>query len=196
VFDRKQDAVAWEQDQSRKLRAGDWLDPRRGRVTLASVEPVWTESRKRLKRKTQEADASAWAQHIEHEFGRVVMPRSPRLRSLRGWWSRRGRALDFDGESLPVDPAVAIGVRCCRRADPSERGGSRDVAIWWARREGEFWTPEELDASSTWIRSRAGGLGRCPCRRLSSPSSTVGRLGRTGTTGFAAPPRAPLRESN
>jgi len=50
-----------------------------------------------------------------------------------GGWSRRGRALDFDGESLPVDPAVAIGVRCCRRADPSERGGSRDVAIWWAR---------------------------------------------------------------
>ena len=73
MFDRKQDAVAWEQDQSRKLRAGDWLDPRRGRVTLASIEPVWTESRKRLKRKTQEADASAWAQHIEHEFGRVVI---------------------------------------------------------------------------------------------------------------------------
>ena len=50
-----------------------------------------------------------------------------------GGWSRRGRALDFDGESLPVDPAVAIGVRCCRRADPSERGGSREVAIWLAR---------------------------------------------------------------
>ncbi|WP_411285694.1 tyrosine-type recombinase/integrase [Lapillicoccus sp.] len=42
----------------------------------------------------------------------------------------------------------------------------------------------------------ASGLGRCPCRRLSSPSSTVGRLGRTWTTGFAAPPRAPLSESN
>lgn len=30
VFERKSDAVAWEQDQSRRLRTGEWFDPRRG----------------------------------------------------------------------------------------------------------------------------------------------------------------------
>ena len=37
VFDRKADAVAWEQDQSRGLRIGEWIDPRRGRVPLDQV---------------------------------------------------------------------------------------------------------------------------------------------------------------
>ena len=31
VFDRKNDAVAWDQDQTRRLRIGEWVDPRRGR---------------------------------------------------------------------------------------------------------------------------------------------------------------------
>jgi hypothetical protein len=35
MFDRKSDAVAWEQDQRRRLRAGEWLDPRRGQVPLS-----------------------------------------------------------------------------------------------------------------------------------------------------------------
>lgn len=41
VFDRKQDAVAWEQDPSRDLRGGDWLDPRRVRITVAALAPEW-----------------------------------------------------------------------------------------------------------------------------------------------------------
>ena len=27
VFERKADAVAWEQDQRRRLRLGEWIDP-------------------------------------------------------------------------------------------------------------------------------------------------------------------------
>jgi hypothetical protein len=30
VFERKTDAVAWDQDQRRRLRLGEWIDPRRG----------------------------------------------------------------------------------------------------------------------------------------------------------------------
>jgi hypothetical protein len=37
MFDRKSDAVAWEQDQRRRLSAGEWLDPRRGQVPLSVV---------------------------------------------------------------------------------------------------------------------------------------------------------------
>jgi hypothetical protein len=34
VFERRADAIAWEQDQRRRLRLGEWTDPRRGRVPL------------------------------------------------------------------------------------------------------------------------------------------------------------------
>lgn len=69
VFDRKRDAVAWEQDQLRKLRSGDWIDPRRGQITLAALEPAWKASREGLKRKTRDADRSAWENHIRDRFG-------------------------------------------------------------------------------------------------------------------------------
>jgi len=37
VFERKADAVAWDQDQRRRLRLGEWIDPRRGQVPLSLV---------------------------------------------------------------------------------------------------------------------------------------------------------------
>ena len=37
VFERKVDAVAWEQDQRRRLCLGEWIDPRRGQVPLPVV---------------------------------------------------------------------------------------------------------------------------------------------------------------
>jgi hypothetical protein len=37
VFERKGDAVTWEQDQRRRLRLGEWVDPRRGQVPLSVV---------------------------------------------------------------------------------------------------------------------------------------------------------------
>ena len=46
MFGRKSDAVAWEQDQRQRLRAGEWLDPRRGQVPLNVVGEMWLESRR------------------------------------------------------------------------------------------------------------------------------------------------------
>src|SRR5262245_48802513 len=64
VFDRKADAVAWEQDQRRRLRLGEWLDPRRGRVALIQVASDWLASRSALKRRSRESDEAAWRNHI------------------------------------------------------------------------------------------------------------------------------------
>lgn len=247
VFDRKQDAVAWEQDQSRKLRAGDWLDPRRGRVTLASIEPDWSESRKRLKRKTQEADASAWRHHIEPKFGRVAIA-SISEAQVSTWvgglvagglsTSTANRYLSTLRSLLAF--AVADG-RIHRNAAATVKlpSGGR------ARREGQFLTSEELDAfvkachgryaelvavlglcglrwgelaglqvgdrvavpgaglrlqrtvlasshdGSLYVDSLKGRrLGRCHSLRLSFPSSTAGRPGRSRSTGSSAPPKA------
>ena len=41
VFERKTDAIAWEQDQRRRLRVGEWIDPRRGQVPLSDVAAGW-----------------------------------------------------------------------------------------------------------------------------------------------------------
>jgi hypothetical protein len=45
VFDRKADAVAWEQNQRRRLRLGEWIDARRGQVSLSFVAVDWLGSR-------------------------------------------------------------------------------------------------------------------------------------------------------
>jgi hypothetical protein len=58
VFDRRGDAIAWEQDQRRRLRLGEWTDPRRGRVPLSVVAADWLNSRGLVKRRTRESEAS------------------------------------------------------------------------------------------------------------------------------------------
>jgi hypothetical protein len=63
VFDRKNDAVVWEAEQKRRLRLGEWIDPKRGRVPLRLVADDWFESRHSVKRKTREADRAAWKRH-------------------------------------------------------------------------------------------------------------------------------------
>lgn len=69
VFDRKNDAVAWEQDQVRGLRLGEWIDPRRGRVPLEQVAADWLESRGTVKRRSQESDESSWRLYVQPAFG-------------------------------------------------------------------------------------------------------------------------------
>jgi hypothetical protein len=56
--------VAWEQDQYRRLRSGEWLDPRRGRVDLEVVAEAWLASRVTVKRRTLESDQGIWRNYI------------------------------------------------------------------------------------------------------------------------------------
>jgi integrase len=69
VFVRKADAVAWEQDQSRRLRIGEWTDPRRGQVPLSAVAAEWLACRGAVKRRTRESDEGAWRNYIEPRLG-------------------------------------------------------------------------------------------------------------------------------
>jgi hypothetical protein len=69
VFERKADAMAWEQDQRRRLRLGEWIDPRRGQVPLSVVAAPWLGSRSLVKRRTRESDEAAWRNYIEPRFG-------------------------------------------------------------------------------------------------------------------------------
>lgn len=71
VFDRKRDAEGWEEDQKRRLRLGEWYDPRRGRVALAVVASDWLDSRRTIKRNSREVELMVWRRHIEPKFGKV-----------------------------------------------------------------------------------------------------------------------------
>lgn len=71
VFDRKRDADAWEEDQKRRLRMGDWFDPRRGRVVLSVVAADWLDSRQTIKRNSLALEVGVWRRHIEPRFGRL-----------------------------------------------------------------------------------------------------------------------------
>jgi hypothetical protein len=69
VFERKADAVTWEQDQRRRLRLGEWIDPRRGQVPLSAAAADWLGSRSSVKRRTCESDEAAWRNYIAPRFG-------------------------------------------------------------------------------------------------------------------------------
>lgn len=69
VFDRRANAVGWEQDQYRRLRVGEWVDPKRGRAPLSEVASSWFDTRGAVKRRTRETDESVWRGYIEPRFG-------------------------------------------------------------------------------------------------------------------------------
>src|SRR6185312_5901904 len=69
MFVRRADAVAWEQDHSRRLRLGEWVDPRRGRVPLSVVAQAWLATRDTVKQRTAETDRAAWRIYIEPALG-------------------------------------------------------------------------------------------------------------------------------
>ncbi|MGB8384051.1 MAG: site-specific integrase [Dermatophilaceae bacterium] len=146
MFDRKSDAVAWEQDQRRQLRGGEWLDPRRGRVTLAMIEPEWSASRQRLKRKTREADASAWERHIRPRFGRLpVASITPaQVEHWVGGLVGEGLSTSTANRYLSTLRSVLAFAIADGRIRRNPAGKVRLPSGGRARREGEFLTVEEL----------------------------------------------------
>jgi Phage integrase, N-terminal SAM-like domain len=132
MFDRKSDAVAWEQDQRRQLRASEWLDPRRGQVPLSVVAETWLESRHTVKRRTLESDRGAWRNYIAPRFGRrrVASITTADVSSWLGDLMRRGLARSTATRALappPTSPGVCGGGRpsdgeCCRGGESSDRG--------------------------------------------------------------------------
>ena len=68
-FERRMDALSWEQEQSRRLRRGEWVDPRRGMVAVRVVAEAWLRSRSTQKQRTQDTDRGNWRRYIEPRFG-------------------------------------------------------------------------------------------------------------------------------
>jgi hypothetical protein len=178
MFDRKSDAVAWEQDQRRRLRAGEWLDPRRGQVPLSMVAETWLESRRTVKRRTLESDRGACRNYIAPRFGRrpVASITTADVSSWLGDLMRRGLAQSTATRALATlrsllsfavaDGRVTVNAAAARNLRPGGRRGARAGSLtsmkWW------LW-PKRAEALtrswSTYLRCKAfGGVSWPACR--------------------------------
>ena len=148
VFDRKNDAVAWEQEQRRRLRLGEWIDPKRGRVPLRGLAEDWFESRHSVKRKTREADRAAWTSHIEARFGDapVASITPAEIAHWVGGLVSGGCAPSTASRYLATLRSILAYAVADGRVSLNAAASVRAPTAGHVRREGQFLTREELDA--------------------------------------------------
>lgn len=148
VFDRKRDAEAWEEDQKRRLRMGEWFDPRRGRVALGVVAADWLDARSTIKRNSLALERGAWSRHIEPRFGKLPVA-SITVGDVSTWVGR----LIADGMS-PSTAARYLGVFRRVLAFAVEDGrvsvnvaaAVRPPTAGYVKREGQLLTRDEIEA--------------------------------------------------
>jgi integrase len=156
VFERKADALAWEQDQRRRLRLGEWIDPRRGHVPLAVVAADWLSSRNSVKRRTRESDEAAWRNYIEPRFGNwpVASITAAEVSSWVGSLVARGLAPSTATRALATLRSVlAFAVADCR-VQHNVAAVVRKPTGGRVRREGQALTIEELRALTQACKGR------------------------------------------
>ena len=146
VFERKADAVAWDQDQRRRLRLGEWTDPRRGQVPLSVVAADWLRSRSSVKRRTRESDESAWRNYIEPRFGNWPVA-SITAAEVSGWVGAlmaRGLAPSTATRALATLRSILAFAVADARVQHNVAASVRKPTSGRARRDGQALTLEEL----------------------------------------------------
>jgi integrase len=148
LFKRRADAVAWEQDQRRRLRLGEWIDPRRGQVPLSVVAADWLKSRGSVKRRTRESDESAWRNYIRPRFGNwpVVSITAAEVSSWAGSLVARGLAPSTATRGLATLRSILAFAVADARVQHNVAAAVRKPTNGRARREGQALTLEELRA--------------------------------------------------
>ncbi|WP_167880352.1 tyrosine-type recombinase/integrase [Nocardioides guangzhouensis] len=154
VFDRKNDALIWEQEQTRRLRLGEWIDPRRGRVPLRTVADDWFASRHSVKRKTREADRAAWGSRIEARFGDapVASITPAEIANWVGGLVSGGISPSTASRYLATLRSILAYAVADGRVSQNAAASVRAPTAGHVRREGQFLTRDELDALSTACR--------------------------------------------
>ena len=146
VFERKADAVAWEQDQRRRLRLGEWIDPRRGQVPLSVVAADWLGSRGSVKRRTRESDEAAWRNYIAPRFGNwpVASITAAEVSSWVGSLVARGLAPSTATRALATLRSILAFAVADVRVQHNVAAAVRKPTSGRARREGQALTLDEL----------------------------------------------------
>jgi len=148
VFERRADAVAWEQDQRRRLRLGEWTDPRRGRVPLADLAADWLSSRGLVKRRTRESDESNWRNYVRPRFGNwpVAAITAAEVSAWVGGLVDRGLAPATATRALATLRSILAFAVADGRVHHNVAAAARRPTSGRARREGQALTLAELHA--------------------------------------------------
>ena len=156
VFERKADAVAWEQDQRRRLRLGEWIDPRRGQVPLSVVAADWLGSRSSVKRRTRESDEAAWRNYIAPRFGNwpVASITAAEVSSWVGSLVARGLAPSTATRALATLRSVLAFAVADGRIQHNVAAVVRKPTSGRVRREGQALTLDQLRALTEACKGR------------------------------------------
>jgi integrase len=146
VFDRKADAVAWEQEQLRDLRTGEWIDPRRGRVALREVAEAWLDSRNAVKRRSRESDEANWRLHVEPTFGDLPVASITKAAVARwvGALIANGASASSTNRYLATLRSIMAFAVADGRIQTNPAAGVKPPSGAHTRREGAFLTLDEL----------------------------------------------------
>lgn len=68
-FARKIDAQAWLEHQAVAMRSGEWIDPKRGKVTIRELGEAWLAGRTDVKPSWHRSLEIAWRKHVEPAWG-------------------------------------------------------------------------------------------------------------------------------
>lgn len=140
--------MAWEQDQRRRLRTGEWLDPRRGQVPLAIVAEQWLESRRTMKRRTLESDIGAWRNYIAPRFERRPVS-SITAADVSGWLGDligRGLARSTVTRALATLRSLLSFAVADGRLALNTAAAAKPPIGGQARREGRFLDLDEVES--------------------------------------------------
>jgi integrase len=146
VFEHRADAVAWEQDQRRRLRLGEWTDPRRGQVPLSDVAVDWLSSRGVVKRRTRESDESNWRNYVRPRFGNwpVAAITAAEVSAWVGGLVDRGLAPATATRALATLRSVLAFAVADGRVSHNVAAAARRPTSGRVRREGKALTLAEL----------------------------------------------------
>lgn len=72
-FRRKEDARAYGEEVEHAKRAGEYVAPAAGRMTVGDLGPAWLERKRHRKPSTYQSLATAWRVHVEPRWGSVAV---------------------------------------------------------------------------------------------------------------------------
>jgi integrase len=147
TFTRRADAKDWEQEQTRKLRHGEWIDPKRGRAPLSAVATEWLGSRQSKKRRTYEADEADWRLHVGPRFANmpVVSITTSEVSNWVGGLVTKGCSASSATRYLNTLRSILKYAVSDGRVSVNVAAGVEAPSGGQARREGQFLTVRQLE---------------------------------------------------
>jgi len=89
TFRTKTEAAEWLVDKEAEIRAGDWIDPEAGKITLAKYAESWVAERPKIRPTTRERSTTLVRLHIAPYLGHMELGaiRDPHIRR---WYKQLG----------------------------------------------------------------------------------------------------------